>query len=222
MTESAARDGAIEALSLGAFDVVEKPINFQLLFHSVRRALGVQRNELQLRKTSEDLERFRDDLLIYKSRLEKRNKQLVETNKALSVLAQNIETTRIETEKEIVLKIRCLIMPTIEKLQQNKNSGPHQTELNMLFRHVEDLTSGLSNDLKIATLLTSSELRIASLVKNGLTTEEIASQLHISPSTVKTHRRNIRKKLGINRKHYSLRDYIDSKANLWIEARQAH
>jgi DNA-binding NarL/FixJ family response regulator len=35
------------------------------------------------------------------------------------------------------------------------------------------------------------------MIKYGMTTDQIAEQLHISPDTVKTHRRNIRKKLDI-------------------------
>jgi DNA-binding CsgD family transcriptional regulator len=35
------------------------------------------------------------------------------------------------------------------------------------------------------------------MIRQGRTNDEIAEQLYIAPSTVKTHRRNIRKKLGL-------------------------
>ena len=50
----------------------------------------------------------------------------------------------------------------------------------------------------------SSELRIASMIKNGLTSQEIADLLHISLDTVKTHRRGIRKKLNLNNSNINL------------------
>jgi DNA-binding CsgD family transcriptional regulator len=59
--------------------------------------------------------------------------------------------------------------------------------------------------------LSFTELRIASLVKGGVTTEEIARQLHIAESTVRTHRKNIRKKLNINTAQYSLRNFLNSR-----------
>jgi DNA-binding NarL/FixJ family response regulator len=81
----------------------------------------------------------------------------------------------------------------------------------MLVSHVEDLTSSMNSNAKIFTELTSTELRIASLIKNGLTSEEIAAHLYISPSTVKTHRKNIRRKLNLSNTHQNLRIYLQSK-----------
>ncbi len=46
-------------------------------------------------------------------------------------------------------------------------------------------------------VLSSRERQVLNLVVQGLTNEDIASKLFISPETVKTHLKNIRKKLGI-------------------------
>jgi len=55
------------------------------------------------------------------------------------------------------------------------------------------------------------ELRIAAMVKNGLTSQEIARQLNISLHTVKTHRKNIRKKLKIQNSTVNLSSYLRAK-----------
>jgi len=47
--------------------------------------------------------------------------------------------------------------------------------------------------------LTFREVEIIRLVREGLTTEEIAERLYISAFTVKTHRKNIHFKLGISK-----------------------
>jgi len=202
---------AIKALRLGAFDFLEKPIDMELLSHSVNRALDVQETELDYKKTRESLERSQADLLDHKGRLEKLNRRLMQTNQALSILAQNIAREKEETERRIVLKTRSLIIPIIEGLQSEKNLRRHESELAILVSHLEDLTSGLATDIEIATSLSFSELRIASLIKNGLTTQEIANHLHISPSTIKTHRKHIRKKLGISNQGYNLRNYLETR-----------
>ena len=46
--------------------------------------------------------------------------------------------------------------------------------------------------------LSNREIQIADLIVSGLTSPAIADQLFISLSTVKTHRKNIYKKLGIH------------------------
>ena len=211
VTGLADKELAIKALRLGAFDFLEKPIDMELLSHSVNRALDVQETELDYKKTRQSLERSQADLLDHKERLEKLTRKLMQTNQALTILAQNIAREKEESERRIVLKTRSLIIPIIEGLQSEKNLKRYEVELVMLVSHLEDLTSGLATDIEIATSLSFSELRIASLIKNGLTTEEIANHLHISTSTVKTHRKHIRKKLGISNQRYNLRNYLESR-----------
>ena len=211
VTGLADKELAIKALRLGAFDFLEKPIDMELLSHSVNRALDVQETELDYKKTRQSLECSQADLLDHKERLEKLTRKLMQTNQALTILAQNIAREKEESEKRIVLKTRSLIIPIIEGLQSEKNLKRYDIELAMLVSHLEDLTSGLATDIEIATSLSFSELRIASLIKNGLTTEEIANHLHISPSTVKTHRKHIRKKLGISNQRYNLRNYLEAR-----------
>jgi DNA-binding CsgD family transcriptional regulator len=46
--------------------------------------------------------------------------------------------------------------------------------------------------------LTDSELKVVNLIAQGVTNRSVATQLHLSPNTVKTHIRNAFAKLGIN------------------------
>jgi DNA-binding CsgD family transcriptional regulator len=46
--------------------------------------------------------------------------------------------------------------------------------------------------------LTDSELKVVNLIAQGVTNRSVATQLHLSPHTVKTHIRNAFAKLGIN------------------------
>jgi DNA-binding CsgD family transcriptional regulator len=150
-------------------------------------------------------------LLAHQLRLENLNTQLLDTNRALSIFAKNIEREREEIEKRIALKLRNLIIPMVMKLRDDQALQKYGFQLDMLTTQIEDLTSGFAMDSRVALTLSFTELRIASLVKNGVTTEEIARQLHIAESTVRTHRKNIRKKLNINNAQYSLRNFLNSK-----------
>ncbi|MGB7906811.1 MAG: helix-turn-helix transcriptional regulator, partial [Syntrophobacteraceae bacterium] len=150
--------------------------------------------------------------LVQQQRLANMNAQLFDTNRALSILAQNVERERDEIEKRIALRLRNLIVPMVVKLRNDQVLHKYRAQLDMLTRQIEDLTSGFAIDSRVAMSLSFTELKIASLIKNGITTEEIARQLYIASSTVRTHRKNIRRKLKINNATYSLRNFLSSRA----------
>ena len=210
ITGFADKDTAIRALKLGAFDLLEKPFQNELLYHSILRALTALKNERRSRKLIDDLKQSRSELLAQQQRLENVNAQLRDTNRALSVFAKNIERERAEEEKQIALKLRHLIMPIVAKLRNDQALHKYGAQIDMLTTQIEDLTAGFTMDSRFAMTLSAAELRIGSLIKNGVATEEIARQLHISESTVRTHRKNIRKKLRLNNGQYNLRNFLNS------------
>jgi len=142
------------------------------------------------------------------------NKQLIETNKALSVLAKNLDITQKESEKRVIQKIRNYIMPIIEKLREDKNIERYRADFDLLTSYIRGLTSDLADDIKIALVLSTTELRVSSLIRNGMTNQEIAKHLYITLATVKTHRRNIRRKLDLHNSGINLKVYMKSELDL--------
>ncbi|MCK8603896.1 response regulator [Desulfoferrobacter suflitae] len=209
MTGYADKETAVTALRLGAFDFLEKPIDMDFLSHVVQRALDLHRAEEKELELLQDLKESQEELLDHKNRLEHLNLRLLETNKALTVFAQNIDREREELQKRILFKLKSVVSPAIQKLQTNKNLLDRGSELEFLITQmIEELTSDLTMDGKLSSVLSPTEFRIATLIKNGLTTEDIATQLSVSPSTVRTHRKNIRRKLKINSTQYNLKNYL--------------
>lgn len=211
MTGRADKSTALRALGLGAFDFLEKPFENELLYHSIWRALTALENERASKRLIADLEKSRSELLTQQQRLESLNTQLFDTNRALSVFAQNVERGRDETEKQIASKLRSMILPMVMRLRNDQGLHKYQARLDTLISQIEDVTSGFPIDSRVAMTLSSAQLRVASLVKNGVSTEEIARQLHVSESTVRTQRKNIRKKLKINSAQFSLKNFLNSR-----------
>ena len=58
--------------------------------------------------------------------------------------------------------------------------------------------------------LTATELRVASLIKDGRTTKEIAELLHLSENTIQSHRYHIRSKLSLKNRRVNLRSYLSN------------
>ena len=58
--------------------------------------------------------------------------------------------------------------------------------------------------------LSPTEIRVASLVKQGKTNKEIAEIFHLAPRTIAFHRESIRKKLGLKNQKTNLKTYLVS------------
>lgn len=201
---------AIDALRAGAFDFLEKPIDLTLLHHTVKRAVEAQEMARAHRQTLDELHRSKEELQAYASHLEQLNTELRETHHAMLVLARNAEHARQDTEERIITHLRSLVLPLIEDMHQDERLQPYESSLMLLLNAIEEAVAGLATHLAVVPALSAREMRIALMIKNGMTSEEIAAYLHISPETVKTHRRNIRKKLGLIGSDDQLRAYFRS------------
>lgn len=210
MTGYADKAMAIDALRAGAFDFLEKPIDLTLLHHTVKRAIEAQEMARAHRQTLDELHRSKADLQAYASHLEQLNTELRETHHAMLVLARNAERARQDTEERIITHLRSLVLPLIEDMHQDERLQPYESSLTLLLNAIEEAVAGLATHLAVVPALSAREMRIVLMIKNGMTSEEIAAYLHISPETVKTHRRNIRKKLGLIGSGDQLRAYFRS------------
>jgi DNA-binding CsgD family transcriptional regulator len=134
----------------------------------------------------------------------------ISESKLVTQLARKIGRIREEAENTIIFQTRYLLLPLAENVRKEKSMPKYHQHIAVLLKHIEDISSGFAARLQIANGLSMSELRVALMVKNDLTNEEIAEYLHITPETVKTYRRNIRRKLGITGAKRDLNAYLQS------------
>jgi DNA-binding NarL/FixJ family response regulator len=144
-----------------------------------------------------------------KAELEDVNMQLIETNNALSILARNLEKARKVSERQLLHSSRTLILPIVDKLRRSRYLRNHRTDLDLLSSYIKDLNPGLADEMGIAGSLSATESRIAAMIKVGMTSQDIARNLYISPETVKTHRKNIRRKLKLQGSGINLQTYLE-------------
>ncbi len=161
-----------------------------------------------LEAASRRLQRAESELQDYRDKLDALQKELADLRRAFLALARQMERSREDVEQEIAASIRGRILPILRELEAAPSLDRCRTELEMLFLCMSHLSSGISKDIPWSAALSTTELRIATHIRNGLTSEEIAKQLHLSLDTVKTHRRNIRKKLNLRNTDTSLITYL--------------
>jgi DNA-binding CsgD family transcriptional regulator len=120
---------------------------------------------------------------------------------------------QLEIEKETMRKnIRAnterLLLPLIARLKTEHVSSV-ATIAGLLEQELLDLTSSFGASLSESIPnLTRKEIEICNFIKNGLSTKEIAGMLNISEQTIKTHRKNIRRKLRIHGKQTNLESLL--------------
>jgi DNA-binding NarL/FixJ family response regulator len=210
MMDAAEPDAAIAALRRGAFDFFEKSAPMDFLAYAVQRALHIQRMEEEHRQALADLQRRMQEPQAEVARFEALTQELKEANQAVLVLARNIEEARRDAEARLMMQIRSLLLPLIRSLRQEREMARYVAQLGTILEFIEENPESLATNASLVTTLSASELRIALMIKDGLTSDEIAMRLHISPETVKSHRKNIRKKLGLRGSAERLRAYFES------------
>lgn len=156
------------------------------------------------------LEQQQYELVCHKLELENVNKDLLQTNHAMSILARNIDKEKKEAEKKITHTVLTKIIPIINNLKKGKAIQKHIAEIEVLSLYIKGLASEADQYDKIVVNLSAGEMRIATLIKNGMSSQSIADALNISLETVKTHRKNIRKKLKIKNSDANLTSYLQS------------
>ena len=171
----------------------------------------VQERTRELMEAARKLEDKQNELSAHKLHIERVNKELIQTNTALSVLARNIDRKRDELEKKIARIVSSQILPIIDELRGDRVPEKSLAKLDVLAAYLDDLAPGATKGHDVIVSLSSMELRVAVMIKREFGSEDIARLLHLSPHTVKTHRRSIRKKLGIRNSKINLSSYLKLK-----------
>ena len=141
--------------------------------------------------------------------LKSKTENLEEVNSALNVLLKRVEEGRIELEEKILSNIRELVLPYIDRLKKTQLSDHQASYLIVIETNLDNIASSFLYHLKMRYLnLTHREVQVASLVKEGKSTKEIAKLLNIAIKTVVFHRNSLRNKLGLKNQKANLRAHL--------------
>lgn len=168
---------------------------------------GRLQNEFHLRKQVQ--EKLQDKIRALKIS----STRLREANAALDVLLEKREHERHTIEERVVCNINELVRPHLLKLSAGKLSRRQQGLIEAVSKVLDDVTSPLSRRFILeSSRLSPMEIKVAGLIRQGLTTKEIAELLGVAVSTIDFHRLNIRRKLNLKNRHINLQVYLQSLA----------
>lgn len=151
--------------------------------------------ELALKQHQETLE----------ENVRQRTAELEEINTALNVLLRKREKDKDILEANISKNVTELIDPYFEKLKGSSLTPWQNGMVHLLHENLQELTSPFMRNVdEMLIRLSPMELRVAGLVRGGRSSQEIADLLQISIGTVNIHRKNVRKKIGVNNQKVNL------------------
>ncbi len=171
----------------------------------------VKERTFELSNALNTVKRSETELSQRKLALEKVNKELLETNQAVSVLARNIDKKKEALEKKYFNMCNSKLIPILKGLQKDVYCQKREADLELIINYLNEITHDSPLHHDIDSHLTHQEMRVAMMIKNGLTSQQIGDLLCISLHTVKTHRKSIRKKLKIENTSINLVSYLKSK-----------
>jgi DNA-binding CsgD family transcriptional regulator len=114
------------------------------------------------------------------------------------VILQKREEDKKILEERFVANIGSLVLPYVEMIKKNNLDAQQQFCLDIIEKNLGEIITPLLKNIQQFNL-TPREIQVASLINDGKTTKEIAKTLGIAKGSIDTHRKNIRKKLGLDR-----------------------
>lgn len=206
ISAKASEEDESKGLELGAVDYIKKPFNSPIVKSRVHTQLS-----LKLAKDNAELlvaERTAE-LLQTQKILEKKTKNLEETNTALEVLLRRRDQEKLELENEIMTNVNKLVRPYLEKLEPIINIEKYKIILQAAIINLNEIVDPFTRGhLASIAKLTPAEMQVANFIKMGKTSQEIASFLGLSLRTIEVHRSRIRKKLGLKKRTANLREHL--------------
>jgi len=141
--------------------------------------------------------------------LENKSRYLEEANTAMNVLLKHIERDKEEIQENMLVNMRKLLLPYVEKIRRCSPLPEQEAYIDILQSNMENIASPFLRNMTVRHYnLTPREIEVAHLIKEGKTTKEIAAMLNLSSRSVDFHRLNIRRKLGFSDRRKNLRSTL--------------
>lgn len=159
-----------------------------------------------------------DDLQQAHEGLQREHHSLQETNSALRTLLSRLEEQKREIEAAILMNIQKLLMPIVYELELEV-TGRQRSLVTLLRHNMQEIASPfLTQMCRDYVQLTPVELAISTMIRNGLSTKEIAQLRAVSPATVRRHRENIRRKLKLTNRKLNLVTFLQAASGRTAES----
>lgn len=152
-----------------------------------------------------------EELARNKEHIEIQARQLQKKNNALEALIESYETSKTKTQKEFGNVIQTQIRPLIKQISELNDIALIHPLIKLIEKNLDEIFTPPSfHRSYVFNKLTARQIEIANLVRLGKSIKEVSDILCLSDASIKFHRKNIRKRLGIKDRKVSLYTFLNS------------
>jgi PAS domain S-box-containing protein len=170
---------------------------------SVTGMIGYSLDITERKRAEEMLRQSTEQLEMEREALERKNVTLRE-------ILDQIDAEKNALKQQIATNVEQAIIPTLLRLKESSHPSQKRS-FEMLEKDLREIVTPFLHTLKDKyAKLSPRELEVCRLVKNGLTSKEIAEALSLSVMTIHKYRELIRKKLGLVKNGTNLQTYLQS------------
>ena len=138
----------------------------------------------------------------------KQKESVEQKNVALKEILEQIELEKQKIKDDIAANVEEVLLPALNKLKMKGAANKH---VQVIRNNLKEMTSSFGKKISEKHLkLTPREIEICNLIKEGLSTKDIANMQNLSVQTIEKHRTHIRRKLGLINKDFNLTTYLQS------------
>ena len=141
--------------------------------------------------------------------------EVEEMNITLRQVIRSVEEERHDLRVQLTNQVKTHMLPALEQVAKADSAEIRDGYISLIEGHLTGLTEEGMTDCDPELLrLSPREFRVCQLIQMGQSGKEISKFLSISFETLQTHRKNIRRKLGLRGKSTSLYQYLRQKLPL--------
>jgi PAS domain S-box-containing protein len=150
-----------------------------------------------------------DELQLWKKELHQCYRSIESMNYAMRLLIKRIRDQKRDMNERVAQNFILTIQPIMDQLKTGDLPEPYYHLIETLDFNVRHITSFIG--VKLADnkgRLSPREMEICQMIRADKNSRDIAKALGLTYHTVIVHRKNIRKKLGLNQKRQNLANFI--------------
>ncbi len=200
---------AVAALHRGAWDFIVKPLqDAELLRLAIDKSLGharILRDNWRYHEIlEEEVRRKTGALMEANARLREEKTQVEAMNVTLRNVINAVEGEKNAIRREVAERVRTAVLPLLDRMVREPEEKVRASCRDAARDRLSRAMAGPGQALKAPASLTPTEAEVCRHLQIGRSTKQIAEIMNCSFDTVQTHRKNIRKKLGITGKKVGL------------------